>query len=163
METAVMIALIVIGLLVSLMGLVGCILPFLPGPPLSFGALLILSFAKDWEPFGAIFLIVMGVLSVAVSILDYVFPAAGARKYGASKFGAWGSFIGMILGLVVFSGLGVLIGGLAGAVAGELLAGKQRDQALRAGWGAFVGNLVGVGVKLALSGAMLFYYIKALF
>jgi hypothetical protein len=158
-----MIALVAAGLIVSLIGLAGCVLPFLPGPPLSFAALLILSLAKGWEPFGANFLIVMGVLSVAVSLLDYFFPAAGARKYGASKFGMWGSLAGMIAGLFVLSGLGVLIGGLAGAVAGELLAGKQRDQALRAGWGAFLGNLLGVGVKLALSGAMLFYYIRALF
>jgi uncharacterized protein YqgC (DUF456 family) len=163
METALVISLIVLGLFVSLLGLVGCILPFLPGPPLSFAALLILSLAKDWEPFGAVFLVVMGVLSVAVSVLDYVFPAAGARKYGASRYGAWGSFIGMIAGVILLSGLGVLIGGLAGAVAGELLAGKERDQALRAGWGAFLGNVLGVGVKLALSGAMLFYYVKALF
>jgi hypothetical protein len=163
LETTVMITLVVIGLIISLVGLVGCVLPFLPGPPLSFAALLILSLAKDWEPFGPIFLIVMGVLAVAVSLLDYVFPAVGARKYGASKFGTWGSLAGMIAGLFVLSGLGVLIGGLAGAVAGELLAGKQRDQAMRAGWGAFLGNLLGVGVKLALSGAMLFYYIKALF
>jgi len=162
-ETAVMIALVVVGLLVSMAGLVGCVLPFLPGPPLSFAALLILSLAKDWEPFSATFLIVMGALAAAVSILDYVLPAAGAKKYGASKFGVWGSFIGMIVGVIVLSALGVFIGGLAGAVAGELLAGKQRDQAFRAGWGAFVGNVLGVGVKLALSGAMLFYYIKALF
>jgi len=155
--------LIILGLLVSLAGLAGCILPIMPGPPLSFAALVILSFAKNWEPFGATFLIVMGALAALVTILDYVVPAAGAKKYGASRFGFWGSIVGLVVGLFVFSALGMFIGGLVGAVAGELLAGRKRQDALRAGWGAFVGNLFGIGLKMAVSGVMLFFYVKEMF
>jgi len=155
--------LIITGLLVSIVGFVGCLLPIVPGPPLSFLALLILSLAGDWEPFTAWFLILMGVLAGLVTLLDYVLPAAGARKYGASRYGVWGCLAGLILGLIIFSVIGMFIGGLAGAVIGELLAGKKRGDALRAGWGVFVGNVLGAGVKLALSGVMLFFYIRGMF
>jgi uncharacterized protein YqgC (DUF456 family) len=57
----------------------------------------------------------------------------------------------------------MFVGGLAGAVAGELLAGREGGKALRAGWGVFVGNLVGMGLKLALNGVMLFFYMKEMF
>ncbi|MEE9609801.1 MAG: DUF456 domain-containing protein [Desulfatiglandales bacterium] len=156
-------ALIILGLILVLAGFIGCILPILPGPPLSFIALIILSYAKDWEPFSVTFLIVMGGLTVIATILDYVVPAAGAKKYGASKFGTWGSVLGLLIGLLVFPPFGMFIGGFIGAVIGELLAGMEREKALRVGWGVFVGNLAGIGLKMAFSGVMIFFYIKEMF
>ena len=158
-----MITLIVLGLILALAGLVGCIFPAIPGPPLSFAALIFLSYAKDWEPFGARFLIIMGGLAALVTVLDYVVPAAGAKKYGASTFGVWGSIIGLLIGFFFLSVLGMFIGGFVGAVAAEILAGRKRKEALRAGWGAFVGNLFGIGLKLALSGVILLFYVKEMF
>jgi len=157
------VVLIVLGFLVALIGLVGCILPVLPGPPLSFLALIILSLAKHWQPFSTTFLLIMAALTVLVTVLDYVVPALGAKRYGASKVGVWGSVIGMFVGIIFFPPWGMLIGALAGAIVGELLTGKQGSKAFRAGWGVFVGNIVGVGLKLAASGIMLFYYVKEMF
>ena len=156
-------SLIILGIILALAGFVGCILPILPGPPLGFLALLLLSFTKNWEPFSATFLVIMGGLTVLVTVLDYLVPAVGAKKYGASKFGVWGSLIGLFIGFFVFPPFGMFVGGFVGAVAGELLAGRAGGTALRAGWGAFVGNLVGMGLKLDLSGVMLFFYIKEMF
>ena len=127
--------LVVLGLLLVVAGFVGCILPILPGPPLSFIALLLLSFAKDWEPFSVTFFIVMGGLTILVTVLDYLVPAVGAKKYGATKFGIWGSIIGLFVGLFVFPPFGLFLGGFAGAVVGELLAGRGGREPLRAGWG----------------------------
>ncbi len=158
-----MIVLIILGLLFALIGLVGCILPVIPGPPLSFFALIILSYAKNWEPFSSTFLIIMAGLTIVVTILDYVVPASGAKKYGASKLGIWGSIIGMLFGLFFFPPWGMLIGAIGGALAGELAAGKEVKKALRAGWGVFVGNMVSIGLKLAFSGVILFFYIKEMF
>ena len=152
--------LVVLGLLLVVAGFVGCILPILPGPPLSFIALLLLSFAKDWEPFSVTFFIVMGGLTILVTVLDYLVPAVGAKKYGATKFGIWGSIIGLFVGLFVFPPFGLFLGGFAGAVVGELFAGREGKEALRAGWGSFIGNLAGMGLKLGLCGTMLFFYIK---
>ena len=100
---------------------------------------------------------------MTATVLDYVVPAAGARKYGASKFGTWGSILGLLIGLVAFPPLGMFIGGFIGAVIGELLAGRAGGKALRAGWGVFLGNLAGIGLKMAFSGVMIFFYVKEMF
>lgn len=155
--------LVVLGFLLALVGVAGSILPVIPGPPLSLLALIILSFAKNWEPFGSTFLITMAALTAFVTILDYVVPAAGARRYGASKLGVWGSIIGMLIGLFLFPPWGMVIGAFLGAMAGEAFGGIEGKRMLQAGWGVLVGNMVGIGVKLALSGVMLFFYVKEMF
>jgi len=150
-------------LLLALAGVFGCIFPVIPGPPLGYLALIILSWAKGWEPFGTTFLIIMAGLTILVSILDYLLPAMGAKKYGASRLSLWVSMAGMVIGLFLFPPWGMIIGAFLGAVAGELLAGRQGKSALRAGWGVFVGNMLSAGLKLALTGFMLFLYIKEMF
>ena len=152
--------LIILGLLLALAGVFGCIFPVIPGPPLGYLALIILSWAKGWEPFGTTFLIIMAGLTILVSISDYLLPAMGAKKYGASRLSLWVSMAGMVIGLFLFPPWGMVIGAFLGAVAGELLAGRQGKSALRAGWGVFVGNMLSAGLKLALTGVMLFLYIK---
>ncbi len=157
------IALIILGLLCALIGLVGCIFPVIPGPPLSFLALILLSLAKNWEPFSSTFLIIMGGLALLVTILDYVVPLLGAKKYGASKWGVWISMIGMLIGVLFFPPWGMLFGAFVGAFAGEVLAGKKGRKSLQAAWGVFVGNVVSIGFKLAYCGAVLFFYVKEMF
>ena len=157
------ILLIVIGLLIALAGIIGCILPALPGPALSFLSLVILSYAKDWEPFGVQFFIVMGGLAAVVTFLDYMVPAGGAKKYGASRYGVTGSIAGMLIGFFFIPPFGIFVGAFLGALAGEMLAKRGTRDALRAGWGVFVGIMVGLGLKLAYSGVALFFYIKEMF
>jgi uncharacterized protein YqgC (DUF456 family) len=162
-EAVLSLTIIILGLLVALVGIIGCVLPFIPGPPLSFLALIMLSFARAWEPFSPVFLFIMGGLAALVAFLDYVIPAGGAKKYGASKLGIWGSVVGMIIGIFVFPPWGVFLGGIAGALAGELFAGKGGREALRAGWGVFLGNVLSTGLKLAYCGVVLFFYLKEMF
>jgi uncharacterized protein YqgC (DUF456 family) len=156
-----MIILIILGLLLALVGLLGCILPLIPGPLLSFLALIMLSCAKTWQPFSLTFLIIMAGVMIGLSILDYVVPAAGAKRYGASKMGVWGSIIGMLGGLFLFPPWGMFVGAIAGALVGELVAGREGKEVVRAGWGVLVGNMVVTGLKLAFSGSMLFLYLRA--
>ena len=155
--------LIIFGFLLSLAGLAGCILPVVPGPPLCFGALILLSAVKAWEPFGWVFLAIVGCITAVVTLFDVLVPLVGARKYGASRAGLWGSAVGMIGGLIVFPPWGMLFGAFVGALAGEIVARRGGDEALRAAWGAFVGTMVGIGLKLAVSGMMLFFYVKEMF
>ena len=157
------IALVILGLIVALIGFVGCILPVIPGPPVSYAALIILSLAKQWEPFTITFLIIMGALMLAVSVVDYVFPAIGAKRYGASKAGVWFSIIGMLVGIFFIPPWGMFIGAFGGAIVGELLVGKGGKKALKAGWGVFLGNMVSIGFKLAYSGVVIFFYVKEMF
>jgi uncharacterized protein YqgC (DUF456 family) len=157
-----MIILIILGALFQLVGLAGCVLPMLAGPPLNFIGLILLSIAKGWEPFSPGFLILMGGLTALTLILDYALPLAGTRRFGASKRGFWGAFIGMAAGVLFFPPFGLILGAFAGAVAGELSAGKERSAALRAGWGVFAGLMASVAVKLVVSGIMTFYFVRAL-
>lgn len=150
----------IVGLSLAILGLVGCLLPLLPGPPLSYVALLVLSLARDWQPFSATFLVIAGIAAAAVSILDFLIPPAGAKRYGASRYGFWGSLIGMVLGMIFFSLPGMFIGAWAGAVLGELYGGKTGRGAIRAGWGAFLGNLAAIGLKMAYSAAIILIYVR---
>jgi uncharacterized protein YqgC (DUF456 family) len=158
-----MIVLIILGVICLIIGIIGCVIPGLAGPPFSFLALILLSIAKRWEPFSPTFLIAMAAVTIIVTALDYIVPAAGAKKYGASKFGFWGAIIGMIIGIIYIPPLGMIIGAFIGAFVGELLVGKQSSAALKAGWGVFVGVMIGILLKLIASGVMTFYFIKALF
>jgi len=153
-------ALTILGLIAAIAGLAGSILPVIPGPPLSFLALILVSWARDWEPFGASFLLIMAFAMVAVSLLDYILPVSAAKRYGASKTGLWGSIGGLIAGFFFFPPWGMILGTILGALAGELIAGKRGREALRAGWGVLIGNLLVTGLKLFYSGVMLFFVIK---
>jgi uncharacterized protein YqgC (DUF456 family) len=162
MGSALTVTLITLGLILALLGLIGCLLPVIPGPPISFLALIVLSYAKNWEAFSITFLVVMGVLTVMVVVLDYIVPAGGAKRYGASKMGVTGSIIGMLAGVFVFPPWGLFVGAFVGALIGELMARKGGKEALKAGWGVFVGIMVGTGLKLAFTGVILFLYVKEL-
>ncbi len=156
-------ALIIIGLLFSIAGVIGSVLPIIPGPILGFLSLIIISYSKSWEPFSVTFLVIMGCLTAVISVLDYIVPAAGAKKFGASKLGILGSVVGMIVGFFVIPPWGMLVGAFLGAIAGELIEGKDGKDALRAGWGVFVGNIMGACIKLAFTITVLILYIKAMF
>jgi uncharacterized protein YqgC (DUF456 family) len=156
------IILVVIGSLLQVAGLAGCVLPWLAGPPLNFLGLILLCLAKGWDTFSPKFLFVMGALTILTIVLDYVLPIAGARKYGSTRRGFWGAFIGMVIGLVLFPPFGMIIGAFLGAVAGELTAGKKEAAAMRAGWGVFLGVVTALILKLLVSGIMTFFFIQAL-
>ncbi len=158
-----MIVLIILGVICLLIGIIGCVIPGIAGPPFSFLALILLSIARRWEPFSVQFLIIMAVITLVVTALDYVVPAAGAKRFGASRAGFWGAIIGLFGGIVFFPPFGMIIGAFLGAITGELIVGKEGSQALKAGWGVFMGVMFGMLLKLITSGIMTFYFIKALF
>ncbi|MEE4310457.1 MAG: DUF456 domain-containing protein [candidate division KSB1 bacterium] len=154
---------IILGFILIISGVLGCIVPALPGPPLNFLALVLLQIAKDGAAFTTNELVFWGIVTVLVTVIDYVVPIAGAKKYGASKTGVWGSVIGLLVGLIFFPPFGMFTGAFIGALAGEYIVGKKSSDAFKAGWGTFIGTMVGIGLKLAASIAMSYYYIKALF
>jgi uncharacterized protein YqgC (DUF456 family) len=153
---------IVIGSIFMLLGIAGCVLPILPGPVLIFLGLLLLALVKDFfPPLTPTLMIVMAFLTIVVTIGDYMIPLWGAKKYGTSKWGIWGSVAGMAIGLF-FSPFGMLLGALIGAVAVEWMVQKKKGKALKAGWGVIVGSLLGAVLKLGVSGMMVYYFIRGL-
>lgn len=143
-------------------GIAGCVLPIIPGPPLSYIGLLLLHFTSRYQ-FSTSFLIIWGIITVAVYVIDYFIPAWGTKRFGGSKRGVWGSLIGLVIGLFFFPPFGIIIGPFLGAVIGELTAGKDHSSALKSGFGSFMGFLLGTLIKLIASGLMTWHFIKVFF
>jgi len=150
--------LLFLGVLLALAGFFGCFVPVIPGPPLSFLSLLMLQFTR-WGDFSTTFMVVMAALAVAAVVLDYLVPAWGTKKFGGTKRGTWGATIGVFVGM--FFGLpGILFGPLIGAFIGEYTGNSDTDRSLYAALGSFVGIMTGLVLKLILSGAMIYYFVK---
>src|SRR5687767_171291 len=132
--------LIILAIVLTVVGLLGCIMPALPGPPLNYLALWCVQWA--YSSFSTTTMIVWGIISGAVLVLDYVIPVWSARIFGATKQGVWGSIIGMLAGIVL-TPIGMVAGMLIGAIVGDIVGGKQPFAALRSGFGTFLGSLIG--------------------
>ncbi len=155
------IVLIVLAILLLLIGLAGCLVPILPGPPLSYLALILLHLTENHH-FTGKFLVTWAIIAIAVTVIDNLTPIWGTRKFGGSKHGAWGATIGLLLGLVFFPPLGIIIGPFAGAVVGELIRNENLDKAIKSGFGSLLGFLIGTGMKLVVSGFIIYYFFKEL-
>ncbi|MFZ5941085.1 MAG: DUF456 domain-containing protein [Bacteroidota bacterium] len=153
------------GAILILTGFIGSVVPVLPGPPISWGGYLLLYWThyinNAREPYLNSLWILLFVV-IVVTVLDYVVPVWGTKKFGGSKAGVWGSTIGLIIGLFL-GPIGIIIGPFLGAFIGEMISGKKEKEALRAGWGSFIGFLTGVGLKLMTCAALTFFFIRHLF
>ena len=153
---------IVIGSILMLLGLAGSILPFLPGPPLSFIGLFLLALLRHFSPpLTPTLVIVLAIVTIIAIVMDYIIPLMGAKRYGASKWGVWGSVLGMAIG-IFWSPFAMLVGAFIGAVVAEWLIGKKKGEALRAGWGVVMGTLFATIMRLGVSGVMTYYFVLAL-
>ncbi len=140
----------------GVLGLTGCIVPVLPGPILAYCGLLCLLLTDAAPPMSA--LVFFGAATAVVTVLDYVVPAWGARKFQSSKWGVWGCFVGTIVGMF-FMPIGLVAGPFLGALAGELIAGRRVAAACRSGIGSLLGFLAGTFIKFLLCLAILGYLV----
>lgn len=158
--------LIIVAIILSLVGLVGAIVPGIAGPPFSFLGLLALSFVKGIE-YSTGFLVVMGIIGAIIFVLDYVVPIWGTKKLGGTKEGVRGSTIGLIIGLLItlFFPIGfiaVLLGPFIGAYIGEKNGGNNDKNAWKSAFGSFVGFLTGTFLKVVYAAVCIFYMVKDL-
>jgi uncharacterized protein YqgC (DUF456 family) len=145
-----------------LAGLLGLILPALPGAPLLFAGLLVAAWVEDFSYVGGGTLAVLGVLALLTYAVDFAASALGAKRFGASNRAVVGAAIGALVG--IFFGLpGILLGPFVGAVVGELTGRRGARDAARAGVGATVGLALGAAAKLALAFSMLGIFALARF
>lgn len=152
--------LIILGAICLLVGILGCVLPVLPGVPLAYCGLLLMH-ATDKVQFSWQFLVIWAAVTIVVQVLDSVVPIWGTKRFGGSKMGVWGSTIGLLVGLF-FGPWGIVLGPFLGAVVFELIDGKNTRLALKAGWGSFVGLMTGTILKLICCGLMTYYFIAEL-
>lgn len=152
--------LIILSVLFMVVGLLGCILPALPGPPLSYVGFLLLHFT-DKVQFSTTQILVLLALVVIAQLIDYFIPVLGSKYSGGTKWGSWGAFIGSVVGLF-FLPWGLLLGSFLGAVVGELLGDADMRSALKSGTGALLGFILGTVLKMALCMYFIVLLIQAL-
>ncbi|WP_319414981.1 DUF456 domain-containing protein [Marispirochaeta aestuarii] len=148
------------GSLLIIAGLIGCIAPVLPGPPVAFVSLILVSLAGSWEIYPLWLIILLGVISLAAALFDSLLPVAASRLSGAGKAGVRGSIAGMIIGTIFFPPFGTIIGTFLGALAGELIWKRPESRPFKAAFGVFTGTMAAILIKLAVSGVIGFYFIK---
>lgn len=154
------ILLVILGFCFLIGGWLGCILPVMPGPPFSYIALLLLQ-ATRFAGFSTKFLLIAAAVTVVVTVIDFVLPVWGTRKWGGSRTGTIGAIVGLLAGLF-FAPVGIIVGPFAGAVLFELISGRETNAALRSGFGSFVGFILGAVMKLTICSVFTFYYMKEL-
>lgn len=159
------ILLIILGAIAILLGVMGSIIPALPGPPFSWLGILLLDFSSKVD-FSLVFLVSTGVLMVAITLLDLYIPTWGTKKFGGTRAGVVGSTVGLLVGLFFspFGLVSVILGPFFGAFIGELLVAKNDvNKALKSATGSLFGFLIGTGLKLAYGGSMAVYFMRELF
>ena len=142
--------LLTIGFVFMIIGVFGSFLPFLPGPSISWLGLVLLYFtnavAVNYWILGITLLI-----TLVISVFDYVIPAKGTQKFGGSSYGIWGTNIGLIVGIFAPTPFGFIIGPFVGAFIGELIYDyKDHGRAFKAATGSFLGFLAGSFMKFVI-------------
>jgi uncharacterized protein YqgC (DUF456 family) len=151
---------VIAGLLV-IVGLIGVVVPALPGTVLVFAGLLLAAWADGFARVGAWTLVVIGIIGAASYGVDFVAAALGAKKLGASNRAMLGAGLGTLLGL--FLGIpGLILGPFVGAVIGELTAHRDLKRAGRAGLAAWIGFAIGTAVKVGIVFLMVGIFLSAL-
>jgi uncharacterized protein YqgC (DUF456 family) len=154
MELTITVLLWVLAALLVAGGLLGLVLPAIPGPVLIFAGLALAAWIEDFTQVGTAGLIALGLMAALALLIDFVAGIVGARRYGASPRAVAWAALGAVAGL--FFGLpGVLLGPFVGAVLGELSARRGLSAAARSGWGTALGLVLGIAGKLALGFAMI--------
>lgn len=150
---------LIVSLLFVLVGIAGSVLPALPGPPLSWIGILIL-YTTPGVIWNYWLLGITFVITIVIAILDYVIPAQGTKRFGGSKYGIWGTNIGLIVGIFAPIPFGFIIGPFIGALIGELLFDQSNiNRAFKAATGSFIGFLASSFVKFVYCIVLLGIYI----
>lgn len=153
------ILLLILGFACIITGLFGSFLPVLPGPSVSWVGLALLYLTKA-VPANYWILGVALLITVIISVLDYVIPAKGTKRFGGSSYGIWGTNIGLVIGILAPIPFGFLIGPFVGALLGELVYDfKDHNRALKAAAGSFVGFLASSFMKFVICVMYLGLYI----
>ncbi len=155
------IALLIIGFVLMLVGMLGSFLPVLPGPPISWVGLLLLHLTSA-IPQNWILLGITGAVAIIVIVLDYIIPAMGTKKFGGSRAGMIGTTIGVLISLVfpVLGIFGIIIWPFVGALVGELINKADQKTALKAAFGSFMGFVTGTFLKFLVAAIFLGLFIE---
>jgi uncharacterized protein len=143
----------IISAIMLITGFAGLLLPALPGVLLIFAGLVFAAWAENFAYVGWGTIAILGALTVAAYLIDFLAGLFGAKRFGAGKYGVIGAAIGTVIGLL-FSLPGIIIGPFIGAVLGELYANKDLQSASTAGFGVWIGMAIGIAARIAVAFVM---------
>lgn len=156
------IALTILAILLVGLGLVGTVLPAVPGVPLIFGGLLLIAYQDGFNKVGVVTLVILGALAILAVAIDYIAAIFGAKRVGASKLAIIGATVGTITGIFLgFAGL--IFGPFVGAAIGEFLARQNLIQAGKVGLATWLGIVIGVAAKLGIAFLMVGIFVASYF
>ena len=150
--------LLILSFAIMIVGIIGSVIPILPGPLSSWIGLFLFSIISDVQV-NTTLLVTTFIIALIIFILDYILPIYTSKKFGASKYGIIGASIGTIIGLFA-PPFGIIIGAIIGAISGELLLNKNFKKSFKAGVGVFLGLIVSGVSKAFISIVYLVLYIK---
>lgn len=153
--------LLILGFSFLIFGIIGCFIPIIPGPPLSFLGILIGSFT-DKIDISNEYLLYFALIVTVITVLDFYLPAYTVKKFGSSKSGYYGSIAGILIGIIFLGIIGSLIAPFFGALIGEIISGKSIRNSIKPAFGSFLGIISGIFIKLVVS-LFLLYKFVALF
>ena len=154
--------LITLAVILLILGVVGSLLPVLPGPPLSWLGLLLLKFIPSVNQHLSWTIVVfVGLFTLLVFILDNLLPVWSTRKMGGSRVVVWGAAIGFVVGFW-FGPLGIIFGPFIGALVAGLVSGSRIKAAFKHASGAFIGFFTGIVLKFINLGVIVYWFVKVL-
>lgn len=145
-----------------LIGLVGTLLPLVPGVGLIFVGIVIYGLFDQWVSYSVGLAVVAGILTVVAFFIDQAAGSIGAKKFGASTLAALGALLGSIVGGIVFNVPGLLAGGLLGSVGIELYRQRNLPASMRAATGVLVGTAIGAASQFVVALVLVIYTISKL-
>ncbi|HHV18841.1 MAG TPA: DUF456 domain-containing protein [Thermoanaerobacterales bacterium] len=149
---------LILSIILFITGLLGTILPVLPGAILIYGGMLLYGILTQFATLNANFFILQALVLVLIFFIDFLASTVGVQSFGGSKQAVWGAVIGIILGLIFFGPLGMIVGPFLGAAITELFRGKDLIQAIHVGFGTLIGVLGGTFLKSCIEILMITYF-----
>jgi len=148
----------VLAVILFIIGVLGTILPALPGATMIWLGMLVYGFFVDFQNLPWTFYVGQGLAVVLIFLVDYLAGIWGVKRYGGSKEAVWGSVLGGLVGVFVLGPFGLIFGPFIGAVAGELFRKSSLNKALEVGIGTIIGFLGGSFIKLAIEAVMIVWF-----
>ena len=144
----------ILAVALGVFGCIGCIVPVIPGGVIAYAGYLCLFFCS-YADISIFWPILFALLTIAVTVLDFILPSYFTKKFGGTKAGEWGALVGSLSGCLLsffMTPFIIILGLFAGAFVGELIHDKtDKDRALKSGLGSFLSFFAGSGIKLVIA------------
>ncbi|MGI6491888.1 MAG: DUF456 family protein [Peptococcaceae bacterium] len=151
----------ILAVILFIVGVLGTILPALPGATMIWLGMLVYGFFVDFQNLPWTFYVGQGLAVALIFLIDYLAGIWGVKRYGGSREAVWGSVLGGLLGVLVLGPFGLIFGPFIGAVIGELYRKSSLNKALEVGIGTIIGFLGGSFIKLAIEAVMIIWFFMA--